>query len=145
MKKLLTSIFALVLGATSYVNALSWETEPSESIRGIHLLSNYGAKYSFISEQVSPAIIRRELDKLDWKNNFYQFVIVLQPGISMEVGGSLNPQDGLSAMYRDRHKRVDAVIVSPPTSVTEMGDILVSFIDADGSWRNKYEFEFVPY
>jgi hypothetical protein len=145
MKKILTSIFALVLGATSYVNALSWETEPSESIRGIHLLSNYGAKYSFISEQVSPAIIRRELDKLDWKNNFYQFVIVLQPGISMEVGGSLNPQDGLSAMYRDRHKRVDAVIVSPPTSVTEMGDILVSFIDADGSWRNKYEFEFVPY
>ena len=145
MKNLLASIIIFLLSATNYALASSWENEPSESIKGIHLLYEYGAKYSFLSKQVSPAIIRRELGKLDWKNNFFQFVVVVEPGISMEVGGSLNPQDGLSAMYRDRHKRVDAVIISPPTSVNEMEEILVSFIKADGAWKDKYAFEFVSY
>jgi len=135
----------MVLFYANGAHATSWENEPSESIIGIHLLSEYGSKYRFISKQVSSEIIQTELGKLDWKHKFYQFVVVIKPGISMEVGGSLNQHDGLSAMYRNRHKKVDAVIISPPTSVNQMAEILLSFIKADGTWKEKYAFEFVSY
>mgnify|MGYP001189806281 FL=1 len=63
----------------------------------------------------------------------------------MEVGGSLNGIDGLSAMYRDRNNRVDAVIKRPPETVKQMQEILESFISENGNWQQLYDFEFTNY
>ena len=46
----------------------------------------------------------------------------------MEVGGSDNSIDGFSVMYRNRHNRIEAVIVSPPTTSEAMAEILMEFI-----------------
>lgn len=143
MKRYCSFILLLLLTLTGH--AESWKKDASEAIVGIHLLSDYGSEYQFLSQEITEEKIREEINKLDWSKSFNQFVVVKHPGVSMEVGGSINPVDGLSAMYRDRHNKVDAVIATPPATVDEMAEILVAFIKSDDSWKKKYEFEFTKY
>ncbi len=110
------------------VNAASWQDEPTEAIVGIHLLSDYGSRYQFLSTDISATTVEEAVRKIDWKHGFYQVVVVLTPGVSMEVGGSDNSIDGFSVMYRNRHNRIEAVIVSPPTTSEAMAEILMEFI-----------------
>src|SRR5690554_2423980 len=62
-----------------------WMFDKTESDVGIHVLSSTG-KHAHISNKLSWELIRKELHALDWRNNFYQFIVVTDPGVSMEVG-----------------------------------------------------------
>ncbi len=145
MKQLLASLLALLLPVTSPDQTDAWRSETTESNVGIHVIPNFGADPTVFSSTISDDAIRAALRSVDWINGFHQVIVVTSPGISMEVGGSLDPQHGLSAMYRDRHDRLDAVIVDPPETVTEMESILISFIRQDDSWRQEYEFDLKHY
>ncbi|ACE83307.1 PLD nuclease N-terminal domain-containing protein [Cellvibrio japonicus] len=122
----------------------AWKEDKTETAVGIHIIFPDG-KHDHISDKLDLEIIEKEIKKLDWHSNFYQFIVVIKPGISMEVGGSLNGVDGLSAMYRNRINRVDAVIRTPPEDVSEMQKILKVFLMPGEEWRKKYEFNFTHY
>lgn len=122
----------------------AWMLDKTESDVGVHLLLSDG-EHIHISGELNWKLIRKNLNDLDWNNNFYQFIVVTEPGISMEVGGSLNEIYGLSAMYRNRHKRVNAVIKQPPESVYEMERILEEFLKPNEVWIKKYDFKFTYY
>lgn len=143
MKRYCSILLLVLCVITAY--AESWKEDPSETVVGIHLLTDYGSGYQFLSRELSDKKVREEINKLEWQRRFYQLVVVTKPGISMEVGGSINPNVGLSAMYRDRHNRIDAVIISPPSTVDEMAEILIAFLREDESWKKEYEFEFTKY
>jgi hypothetical protein len=145
LKKLIIGLLVSLFGVSSGAKEVDWKTSPIEAKVGIHLLSNYGSKHDFLNTTISSTIIAEELLKLDWKNNFYQFVVVSEPGISMEVGGSLNGIDGLSAMYTDRHQRIQGVIKQPPESVKEMQNILNSFLQPNRIWIQQYDFSYTKY
>lgn len=145
MKRLLASLFAILLPVSSPAQTDSWQSDPAESQVGIHVIPNFGDDPAVSSPTISNDAIRAALRSVDWINGFHQVVVVTSPGISMEVGGSLDPEHGLSAMYRDRHERVDAVIINPPETVEEMESILIAFIRQDDSWRQEYEFDFKHY
>jgi hypothetical protein len=142
MFKILSKLFFAGAVATEPVMAAE---DHFERTIGIHLLSNYGSEYSFLSESISQEYIEREIRKLDWHNSFNQFIVIIDPGVMMEVGGSLDPTDGLSARYLNRNTREEAVIVNPPESVSEMEDILIKFTSGSDSWKTDYSFDFVTY
>ena len=141
MFKLLSKLF--LAGAVVSQPVIAVEDHFERTV-GIHLLSNYGSEYSFLGDSISKSDIEREINKLDWPNNFYQFVVISEPGVLMEVGGSLHPSDGLSARHLNRRTKTEGIIVSPPESVEEMSDILIRFTTGD-SWKAKYKFDFVTY
>jgi hypothetical protein len=145
MKRLLASLLAMLLPVSSPTQTDAWKSDPTESNVGIHVIPNFGDDPTVFSPTISNDAIHAALRSVDWINGFHQVVVVTAPGISMEVGGSLDQEHGLSAMYRDRHDRVDAVIVNPPETIEEMESILISFIRQDGSWRQEYEFDFKHY
>ena len=126
-------------------SASDWESEASETQVGVHVITNLGEEQHLVSSAISKQTIHSALRNLDWVNGFHQVVVVTSRGVSMEVGGSLDPGHGLSAMYRNRANRVDAVIVSPPETVEDMESILLSFIGKDDAWRQEYEFTFKHY
>ena len=142
MLKLLSKIFLI---ATTVCQPVIAAEDHFERTIGLHLLANYGSKYSFLSSSVSQSTINHEIHKLDWPNSFYQLILVLEPGISMEVGGSLNPSDGLSARYLNRDTKTEAVIIKSPESVQEMENILVQFSNGGNLWKTTYQFDFVSY
>lgn len=60
----------------------------------------------------------------------------------MEVGGSLNPDHGLSAVYRNRPAKAEMVTKNAPDSIAELEAILLAFLKNDESWRKVQEFGF---
>ncbi|CAA0104241.1 Uncharacterised protein [BD1-7 clade bacterium] len=147
MKKFMFGIFSALFGisANAQIESADWKLDPTETTIGIHLISDYGNGQSLLSKEISNKSIATEINKLDWVSNFYQFIVVLEPGISMEIGGSLNGINGLSAMYRNRHNRINAVINEAPESVLQMQNILEDFILGDDQWKKKYDFDFKAY
>ncbi|CAA0092700.1 Uncharacterised protein [BD1-7 clade bacterium] len=147
MKKFMFGIFSALFGisANAQIESADWKLDPIETTVGIHLISDYGNGQALLSKEISNKIISSEINKLDWVSDFYQLIVVLEPGISMEIGGSLNGIDGLSAIYRNRHNRIDAVISEAPESVLQMQNILEYFILGDDQWQKKYDFGFKTY
>ncbi len=114
--------------------------ENFESEVGIHLIHDGVVRK--ISSSIDLEEISNELYKLDWDSDFYQFLVVKEPGVLMEVGGSLDPSDGLSAIYFNRLDGSEAVIKRAPQSVLEMKQILEAFLQPGDIWREHYEFDF---
>jgi len=108
---------------------------------GLHVISGFGEKYSFISNSPSDIEISTMVDDLDWEGGFHQVILVTSPGISIEVGGSLAPSDGLSSVYRDLNKEIYRVTVEPPNTTEEMKAILLSFHAGDNKWESMYQYE----
>ncbi|HBS54110.1 MAG TPA: hypothetical protein DEA38_00040 [Stenotrophomonas sp.] len=108
----------------------------------VHVISDFGDAHHLAANEATPQTIRDALQSVDWVHGFHQVVVVVEPGVSMEVGGSLDPQHGLSAMYENHAEGVQAVIIDPPSSVDEMQDILLSFIEGGDTWKNEYAFQF---
>ena len=115
--------------------------EDSDKVVGLHVLSEFGENYEFVSAAPTEEVIRTTMKKLDWKNNFHQVVLVTSPGVSIEVGGSLNPKDGLSSVYRHLEERDSRVTKVPPSTVEEMEAILLSFHRGDNKWSKMYIYE----
>jgi hypothetical protein len=140
MKKSLIALLVTLLGLSSSNARPAWENDPIESVVGIHLLTEYGSQHRHLGKNLNASHVLSELRKLPWTKQFMQFVVVTKPGVSMEVGGSSNGIDGLSAVYRNRHEAVEAVTKVAPASVEEMEYILGSFLNGDGKWKALFTF-----
>lgn len=60
----------------------------------------------------------------------------------MEVGGSLDPEHGLSAVYRNRRAGIQAVTREAPKTVSDLEAILLAFIKPGDGWQQVQEFDF---
>ena len=116
------------------------KADPSERNVGIHLLSNYGEIYEHITSDVENSGIKDLIDRLNWESGFYQVICTIEPGVSIEVGGSLNGYDGLSSVYRNRLKNIESVMVKPPETRGEMIEIMQSFAGGNDIWHTKHSW-----
>ena len=107
---------------------------------GLHVLSDYGDIHRFISDTPNRRIIIDTIRELDWENGFHSVILIKQPGLSLEVGGSLDPSDGLSSVYTDEANGAVEVTIDPPQSIGEMENLLVDFLGAAGRWRQMHQF-----
>ncbi len=115
--------------------------EDSNVVKGLHVLSEYGEKYKFVSGEPDEKLILETMNSLDWANDFHQVILVVREGVSLEVGGSLDSKDGLSSVYRDLGKRDYWVTKIPPNTAEEMNKLLLSFHREDGKWLKLFEYE----
>jgi len=118
--------------------------DPVEEIPGLHVLSEYGDQHRFLDKNPTEETIRATIRGLDWVGGFHQVLLVKSPGVSLEVGGSLHPDDGLASVYRDWQNNIYRVTREPPTTVKNMEDLLVSFHLGDGRWEQTYNYEQIP-
>jgi len=58
------------------------------------------------------------------------------------LGGSLNPDHGLSAVYRNRNEQTEAVTKEAPETVEDMEAILIAFLKPGDGWMQVQAFEF---
>ena len=121
------------------------ESDPVGSVVGLHVLTDFAGGHIYITENPTPEIIVKTIRDLDWVNGFHQVIITSSPGVSMEVGGSLRSEDGLSSVYRDTNNRIYRVTKVPPSTVEQMEKILLSFHAGNNKWEKMYEYELLPY
>jgi len=133
--------FILSVGEVKKPEVYDFSPDPSEQKIGIHLISNCGGEYEFISEDLTAEFIASQVNGLDWELGFYQLICTTEIGVSMEVGGSLNGVDGLSAMYRNRSQQIETLIEPPPETQKEMIEILQSFVAGTDEWHTKYSWK----
>ena len=141
MRKILAVLLALLLPACAAAPSSVWQSDPIESRVGIHVVPNFGDDPTIYKPKISKEGVRAALESVDWVNEFNQVVVVTSPGISMEVGGSLNPQHGLSAVYRNRHKGVEAVTRDAPESIEQLEAILLAFLEPGDKWQDVQKFD----
>ena len=142
MKIFLSLILSIVIPACSVEPTDRWETDPVESRVGVHVIPNFGDDPTVFSSDISPQAVQAALHSVDWGSGFHQVVVVISPGISMEVSGSLNPEHGLSAVYRNRLKGIEAVTKDAPEGISGLEAILLAFVRRNDSWRQVQEFAF---
>ena len=138
MKKLFTIVLSL-LGLASCDDQETNKSDPVVNTVGLHVLSDYGDKHRFITDKPTKEIVLQAINELDWENKFHQVIIVNSPSAYMEVGGSLNPSDGLSVLYKENGKQF--VIKVPPKKIEDMSNFLLSYLPTDNSWKNNTEWE----
>ncbi len=119
------------------------DSDPIEDVPGLHVLS-YGAEHTLVDKYPSERSIRATIRNLDWVDGFHQVLLVTSSGVSLEVGGNLDPDIGLASVYRDWKKEIYRVTREPPTTVQNMEDLLVSFYLGDGRWERMYDYEETP-
>lgn len=128
--------------ATEIEKGSEWESDSIESRIGIHVIPSFGDEPTIYSQSLSEQAVLEAIASLDWIGGFHQVVVVTSPGTSMEVGGSLNPEHGLSAVYRNRVKGIHAVTKDAPEAVADLEAILVAFLKPGDDWMRVQEFEF---
>ena len=142
MKSIFATLLALLLPASAPQQVHAWQDDPIESRVGIHIVPNFGDDPTEFNPDVSTDAVRTALKSVDWVNGFHQVVVVTAPGISMEVGGSLNPDHGLSAIYRNRLEGQEAVTRDAPETISQLEAILLAFIEPGDSWQQVQVFDF---
>jgi hypothetical protein len=140
MKNGILSNLRSLFGAKAAKSPSQVTDPPDGRAIGLHVLSDFGDNYEFVSEAPNRPLIMSTIRALDWRNGFHQVILVTEPGVSMEVGGSLDPSDGLSSIYQDEKNDIYRVTAKPPSTVDEMEAILVSFLHGDGRWEQMYEY-----
>ena len=142
MKNLFATLLALLLPASAPQQVHAWQDDPVESKVGIHVIPNFGDDPTEFNPEISQEAVRAALNSVDWVTGFHQVVVVTSPGISMEVGGSLNPDHGLSAVYRNRPEGLEAVTREAPETIPQLEAILLAFLEAGDSWLKVQAFDF---
>ena len=142
MKRLLAVLLSILLPTSAPAQTPAWKKDPTESRAGIHVIPNFGNDPTVYSQAITEAAVRSALKSVDWEKGFHQVVVVLSPGTSMEVGGSLDPEHGLSAIYRNRHKGIEAVTRDAPRTVSDLEAILIAFIKPGDGWQQVQKFDF---
>lgn len=106
-----------------------------ENIPGLHVLSGLPSEHRFIDKHPTEKTVRATISDLDWFGEFHQVLLVTSPGVCFAVGGSLDPDHGLSSSYSDAKKGEFLVINEPPATVAHMEELMVSFYYGDGRWK----------
>jgi hypothetical protein len=104
----------------------------------LRVISNYGEIEKVVTQAATPEIVKATMRSIDW-NGFHQVVLELPNGDWMEVGGSLDPSDGLSVMYQE--SGVQHVIKYPPTTVQQMTQFLLSYLSGGQNWKEAVKWE----
>jgi len=99
------------------------------------VLSNYGTDRPVVDREVTHELIEKIMRGLDW-HRFHQVVLEQQNGDWLEVGGSLDPADGLSVMYEESGSQY--VIADPPASIEELIEIQKDYLDHRATWKSAY-------
>ena len=94
--------------------------------------SNYGSSQKTISDSADEKVVVNTMKSLDWKG-FHQVVLEQENGDWLEVGGSLDPSDGLSVMFEEGGKQ--HVIETAPTKVEEMTEMLLGYLSGNELWK----------
>jgi hypothetical protein len=97
------------------------------------VLSNYGADRSVIDREVTHELIEEVVRELDWQQ-FHQVILEKEDGDRLEVGGSLDPSDGLSVLYEESGKQF--VIADAPGSIEELIAFLRGYLDHRATWNS---------
>lgn len=134
------SKFILSAGGIKVPDIEDVQPELYEQNSGIYLLSNCDDAYQQISSKIDSSIIKDLINSLDWESGFYQVICTLEPGILIEVGGSLNEYDGLAGIYKNRLENIEAVTIEPPETKSEMIEIMQSFSSGSNVWHTKYSW-----
>lgn len=96
----------------------------------LEVISNYGAKVSTVSEATTADILDKSCGSIDWQG-FHQLVLYADDGDFMELGGSLDPGDGLSVMLQE--KGVQRLASPVPTTIEQGLRLMHAFLRHDGS------------
>ena len=104
----------------------------------LRVLSNYGETERVVTDQATAEAVESTMSSLDWQG-FHQVVLERPNGDWMEVGGSLDPSDGLSVMYEENGRQF--VIKVPPTTVGEMTAMLTGYLSNTEEWKAGAEWD----
>ena len=104
----------------------------------LSVLSDYGATERIITQGASPEIVEKTISNLDW-DGFHQVVMTKRNGDWLEVGGSLNPTDGLSVMYEEDGQQV--VIKEPPATIAFLIQVAIAYVNNTGRWKEMAEWD----
>jgi hypothetical protein len=96
----------------------------------LEVISNYGATTTVISDRATPELIKETMASLDWQQ-FHQVQLSKPNGEWLEVGGSLNPDEGLAVSWEEAG---DLEVIAP-ASVTEMTSFLLAFLSGGDDWK----------
>jgi len=110
-------------------------------VPGLYVLSEEDSKFSVVSHNSAEESIRTTIRSLDWDGGFHSVFLVRSRGVSLEVGGSLDPDVGFSSAYRDRNNDDYRVIREAPASIQSMEDLLVSFHLGERRWEEMSDYE----
>ncbi|MCU0836864.1 MAG: hypothetical protein MUC77_20925 [Chromatiaceae bacterium] len=97
----------------------------------LEVTSDYGATTTEISDRATPELIKETMASLDWQR-FHQVQLSKANGEWLEVGGSLNPDEGLAVTWEEAGE----LEVIAPASVAEMTEFLLGFLSGNDEWRN---------
>ncbi|MDJ0904559.1 MAG: hypothetical protein QNI96_00965 [Woeseiaceae bacterium] len=115
--------------------------DPPDNAPGLHVYAVDADEHRIVDKSPAEGLIRDTIRSVDWAGGFHLVWLVKPSGESLEVGGSLAPDIGLSSAYRDSSGIITKVIKEPPASVEHMEDLLVSFHRGDGRWEQLTEYE----
>ena len=101
------------------------------------LISNYGDESQIIADMATKEIIHQIINSLDW-NDFYLLNLEKNDNDYISVGGNLK-DDGLSVFYQENNDQY--VIKDAPGTITEMENILISYLNQDDNWKNNNEWQ----
>ena len=113
----------------------------NENIPGLHVLTGLPSEHRIIDKNPTEETIRTTIRNLDWAGDFHQVLLVTSPGVCFAVGGSLDPDHGLSSSFHDADKGVDLVITEAPRTVEKMEELMVSFFSGDGQWKRMNTYD----
>ena len=96
------------------------------------VMSDYGKTERQVSSQATEQEVLQTMQSLDW-SGFHQVVLHRPNGDWLEVGGSMDPLDGLSVMFEEGGKQL--VIKEPPSTPEEMTQFLLGYLSCGDDWK----------
>ena len=100
------------------------------------IYSDYGTKNTLDTDNPSEDLIIKWMDKLDWTGGFHQVSLHKDKSNWFEVGGSLDPSDGLSGIVCIEGEQF--VTPTAPVSLSEIKNLILSYYNQDSSWRSSF-------
>ena len=88
-----------------------------------------------VSEQATPELVIETVDYLDW-SGFHQVVLERPNGDWLDVGGSLDPSDGLSIMYEE--SGAQRVVATAPDTIAVLKDALLGYLSGTDDWKQSH-------
>ena len=101
----------------------------------LRVISNYGTEERTVSENATREQIIHTIDYLDW-SGFHQVVLEKPNGDWLDVGGSLDPSDGLSIMYEESGNQ--HVVTEAPELPEELKHALLGYLAESDDWKQAY-------
>jgi hypothetical protein len=103
----------------------------------LEVISEYGARTTELSDRATPELIKETMASLDWQQ-FHQVLLSKPNGEWLEVGGSLDPDEGLSVIWEEAGEQ--QVITQPPASVAELTGFLLAYLSGTDDWKTGTEW-----